>query len=311
MKTMNPEWVIDDMPDGEAALAKIERLGRIAYKSEDKIDQGERCYCVATRIAVVPVYSCKINVEAKPVPHLYRTPAVVGSCELCRGTGWVREPSSHKFVRMILKAEREARMVLMVEQMLDEGILDDQHPMYQEHRQAKARKIVQDICQHMKDNPAHESVIEHCSATVIFTSNRGFTHELVRHRLSAFTQESTRFCDYDKGKFGSEITVIRRELPSTVKAEDGWLAEWEQAMTDAEAHYKNLRRMGLPPELARDALNNATKATIGMTANFREWNHVFKMRCPSPAHPDMRGLMQPLRQEFRRRVPIVFDGAPE
>lgn len=278
MKQVSAEWRIDDMPDGEAALAKIERLGRIAYKSEGLIDPGEKC---------------KGDYNINQV------------CRACDGSGWLRHPSSHKFVRMILKAERQAKMVILAREYMEsfvEGPVDvrDMPPEAWE-------KLVGNIVQYMDENPAHESVIEHVSATVVFTSNRGFTHEIVRHRLASFTQESTRYCDYNKGKFGGEITVIEQPYYTSPEADVMALSIWQEAMKHAEYYYKELRRVGVPPQIARGVLPHDTKADIAVTANFREWRHVFHMRDSKAAHPDMQYLVTPLHHEFQRRVPIVFD----
>lgn len=294
MKIVEPSFEILSMPDGEEALALLERIGRIAYKSEDRIDSGE---------------------EECSECNGWRERFVGQKCEKCNGTGKIqaREPSSHKFIRMILKAERKARLIKntkgdladLIKAGLEAGNYKDVAHLMDEG----SERIVSNILDYMKENPAHESVIEHCQATVYFISNRGYTHELCRHRISSITQESTRYCDYNKGKFGSQISVIDRKLSPELqeKVQVGWRAEWEQAMKDAEYHYQTLRKMGLPPELARDVLPQALKAEVGFTANFREWTHVFKLRCSRAAHPDMRRIMIPLQDEFRSRVPIIFD----
>ena len=149
----------------------------------------------------------------------------------------------------------------------------------------------------------HESVVEHASATVRFVCDRGVTHELVRHRLAAYSQESTRYANYSKDKFGSEISVIR---PIFWKEGTGGYARWERAMADAERAYLDLVEAGARPEEARSVLPNSLKTEIVMTANLREWRHVFKLRCAGPAHPQIREIMLPLLDEFNRRMPAVF-----
>jgi len=152
----------------------------------------------------------------------------------------------------------------------------------------------------------HESVIEHSSITVKFICNRGFTHELVRHRLAAYSQESTRYCNYSKGKFDGGITVIRP--PYWYDEEDAWKYDrWHAAMTYAEEIYLKLIEAGAKPQEARGVLPIDVKTEIVITANIREWRHIFKLRCSKAAHPSMRQLMIPLRDELRKRIPIVFD----
>jgi thymidylate synthase (FAD) len=150
----------------------------------------------------------------------------------------------------------------------------------------------------------HESVIEHSSASVRFVCDRGVTHELVRHRIAAFSQESTRYCNYSKEKFGDEITVIR---PLFFKPGGPAYERWEQAMQDAETAYMELLQAGAKPEEARSVLPNSLKTEIVMTANLREWRHVFRLRCARRAHPQIREIMLPLLGEMHERIPAVFD----
>ena len=150
----------------------------------------------------------------------------------------------------------------------------------------------------------HESVIEHSSATVRFITDRGVTHELVRHRLAAYSQESTRYANYAKDRFGSEITVIR---PPFWPEDAPQYAIWKRSMEEAEAAYLALAAAGAKAQEARSVLPNSLKTEIVMTANFREWRHVFRLRCDAAAHPQIRQLMLPLLAEFHRRVPVLFD----
>jgi thymidylate synthase (FAD) len=153
-------------------------------------------------------------------------------------------------------------------------------------------------------DPPHESVIEHLSVTVRFTCDRGVSHELVRHRLASFSQESTRYCNYTAGRFGSELTFIRptRFDEWETTAREAWL----RAMEQAETSYSDMISWGLKPEQARSVLPNSLKTEIVMTANLREWRHVFRLRTSECAHPDMRALMVPLKAELCAQLPGVF-----
>jgi len=149
---------------------------------------------------------------------------------------------------------------------------------------------------------------------VRFISNRGFSHELVRHRLSSYAQESTRYCNYSKGKFDGEITCICRVdvVNDKVKSAKQALAI-STAMLDcwayAEGTYLHLTRdLGCPPELARDVLPIGLKTEVDIKANITEWRHILKLRTSKRAHPRMREVMIPLLQEFQRRAPLLFDG---
>lgn len=149
----------------------------------------------------------------------------------------------------------------------------------------------------------HESVLEHLGVTVFFEIDRGVSHEIVRHRLCAFTQESTRYCNYSKGKFGKEITVIK---PCFWQEGTELFDEWFAAMVDAERHYMRLLELGASPQQARAVLPNSLKTGIYTSCNFREWRHVMKMRCSEKAHPQMREVMIPLLKDFKTLWPVLF-----
>lgn len=191
----------------------------------------------------------------------------------------------------------------------------------------------------------HLSVIEHVSVTVRFISNRGFTHELVRHRLASYSQESTRYCNYSKDKHDNQITVIDQRkiilsymlplilLPPCNGMDEcvAWLEEkvgrtdagawrnievqhafkavgdWISAMNDAERKYLSMLEYGASPQIARGVLPIDLKTEIVMTANLREWGHVLKLRTSPAAHPNMRQLMIPLLEEFRMLFPGLYD----
>ena len=304
------------MPDGEEALRLLERIGRIAYKSEDRIDDGYRPCPVCNGIGYIdPTNNPAFHRACPNAGYVLRDGKPVMDHPVCiNGKTLQVEPSSHKFIKMILKAEQKAKMVIMVEKMLQVGVsvLDDGRREFK----FLADDIVKKVYDYMKDNAAHESVIEHCSASVEFTTNRGISHQVVRHRIATFTQESTRACNYSKGRFGSEISVIDRTFRGKLQAGEGEVLEeklkeaariWTHVNETSERGYMDLIDLGISPDIARDVLTNALKTDVGMTANFREWRLVFNLRCSMHAHPDMRALMIPLRDEFRRRIPIIFD----
>jgi thymidylate synthase (FAD) len=151
----------------------------------------------------------------------------------------------------------------------------------------------------------HESVLEHVSISVKFITNRGVTHELVRHRLASYSQESSRYCNYGKEKFGKEITVVYPEFAGT--PDECWTQNtiWHKAMKEAEANYFSLLELS-STEYARGVLPNDLKTEIVMTANLREWRHIFKVRCAPAAHPHIRSLLIPLRDKFFEELPEVF-----
>ena len=163
----------------------------------------------------------------------------------------------------------------------------------------------------------HEAMLEHSSLSIKFIVDRGVSHELVRHRIASFAQESTRYVNYSLEKFGNEINVIdikggvqldRRMVECFSKEEiDCVLEEWEFAMKDAEKHYLKLIELGATPQIARSVLPNSTKTEIVITANYREWRNFFKLRIPETAHPQMREVTVPLLEDLKRQIPIIFD----
>ena len=154
-------------------------------------------------------------------------------------------------------------------------------------------------------NFKHESVLEHGSITVRFVVDRGVSHELVRHRLASFSQESTRYCNYGKDKFGNEITVIDIQ-PAFPDTSISAYSVWEQCCKSAEYTYFRMLECGCTPQQARSVLPNSLKTEVVMTANPREWRHVFKVRCHRDAHPQMREVMVPLHKEFADHWPALF-----
>ena len=203
MKEIRPSFEIMDDIDGAKILQKLERCGRVCYKSEDKITEG----------------------------------------------------SAEKFIGMILKS-------------------------------------------------GHESVLEHEKLTVKFICDRGVTHEIVRHRIASYSQESTRYCNYSKDKFGNELTFIR---PCFWADDSEEYAVWKQAMEEIEKTYVKLISLGAKPEEARSILPNSLKTEIVCTMNLREWRHSFRLRTADRAHPQIREISVALLDELKKRIPVIFD----
>lgn len=203
MKETRPSFEIMDDIDGAKILQKLERCGRVCYKSEDKITEG----------------------------------------------------SAEKFIGMILKS-------------------------------------------------GHESVLEHEKLTVKFICDRGVTHEIVRHRIASYSQESTRYCNYSKDKFGNELTFIR---PCFWADDSEEYAVWKQAMEEIEKTYVKLISLGAKPEEARSILPNSLKTEIVCTMNLREWRHFFRLRTAERAHPQIREISVALLDELKKRIPVIFD----
>lgn len=158
----------------------------------------------------------------------------------------------------------------------------------------------------------HESVIEHISLSVRFVVDRGVSHELVRHRLASFSQESTRYCNY--GKKGVTFVIppwcsispgeygIGTPVRSYVTADSLWF----QSMWEAAISYNLLLQQGWTPQQARSVLPNSLKTEVVMTANLREWRHILNLRTSKVAHPQMLEVMIPLLRELQSILPVIF-----
>lgn len=147
---------------------------------------------------------------------------------------------------------------------------------------------------------SHEAIIEHEKVTVRIICDRGVAHEIVRHRLASYCQESTRYCNYKS----LGIWVIE---PFFFVGDDKKYLAWKRAMESSERAYNDLIEVGATPQEARTVLPNSLKTEIVMTYNLREWRHFFKLRCSKGAHPQMREITIPLLKEFQKRIPILFD----
>lgn len=150
----------------------------------------------------------------------------------------------------------------------------------------------------------HESVIEHEKVTVKIICDRGVTHEIVRHRLASYSQESTRYCNYSNERFGKELTLIK---PIFWEEDSKEYLLWLETMQRIEEAYNLLIESGATPQEARSILPNSLKTEIVVTMNLREWRHFFKLRTSGKAHPQMREVACAILDEFKRKIPVIFD----
>ncbi len=156
----------------------------------------------------------------------------------------------------------------------------------------------------------HNSVIEHQHLSVKFIVDRGVSHELVRHRLASFSQESTRYCNYSKDKFDNGLTFIQPpwvvldpHADTMSRSEELWL----NSIKATEESYLELLKEGWAPQEARSVLPNSLKTEVVMTSNLRHWMEIFTQRTAKTAHPQMREVMIPLLAEIKTKIPIIFD----
>lgn len=201
----------------------------------------------------------------------------------------ILDPISVDGIEELKKIERAARTCYKSEDKITED-------------GSSARKMVAGLIK-----SGHEAMLEHGGLSVRFVCDRGVSHELVRHRMASFAQESTRYCNYSKDKFGNELTFV---MPTLYK-DDFLDAEafdcWIETMKKCEESYMKLIKMGVSPQMARSVLPNSLKTEVVVTANWREWRHILSLRCAPDAHPDIRSLMINLLEELHDRIPVIFD----
>ena len=165
-------------------------------------------------------------------------------------------------------------------------------------------------------NRDHTAMIEHFSITVKFIIDRGISHEIVRHRMASYAQESTRYVNYSKGKYEGDIKFIDlkggmnldpkvSKLP--VEAFNAIYDEWINACQDAEEHYNKMIELGATPQIARSVLPCSVKTELVATYNMREWRHFLKLRTDKAAHPQIREITIQLLNAFKEKIPVFFD----
>lgn len=165
-------------------------------------------------------------------------------------------------------------------------------------KEGSAEKFIKNIIKR-----GHESVIEHISISAIVFTDRATSHQIVRHRIASYSQESQRYCNYSKDKFSNEITFIEPVFwneESTIKS------AWLDAMNNAAKSYFELIALGAKPEEARTVLPNSTKTELVMTMNLREWRHFLKLRTSEAADPQIREIAEMLLARFNDYLPVIF-----
>ncbi len=170
-------------------------------------------------------------------------------------------------------------------------------------------KITEDSYKNLIKNcitSGHESVLEHEKVTVRIYNDVGSYKDLTRHRFASFSIESTRYCSYDKDKYGNEIAVM-----NPVYIEDKEIyAAWKKAMEEMEKGYMEMRKLGATVDMCRELLPHSAAGEYTMTANIREWKHILKLRTSSHVHPAIRQVMIPLLKYFKEQMPEIFDTIP-
>lgn len=203
--------------------------------------------------------------------------------------------STEPYADMLRRIERIGRVCYKSEDRIEEG---------------SAEKFIRGILRR-----GHESVIEHGSITVKFICDRGVTHEIVRHRIASYSQESTRYCNYVKEKFGSQITCIDLatgfQYDLNDEADRQKYQVWQEAMENAERSYFRMIELGASPQEARSVLPNSLKTELVATMDLREWRHFLRLRADAAAHPQCREVARMLLDRFVKDYPVFFEDLAE
>ena len=166
-------------------------------------------------------------------------------------------------------------------------------------------KITEDSYKNLITNcitRGHESVLEHEKVTVRIYSDVGSYKDLTRHRFASFSVESTRYCSYDKDKYGNEIAFI-----NPVYIENKEMYEtWKKTMQEIENSYIEMKKLGATTDMCRELLPHSTAGEYTMTANIREWKHILSLRTTKHVHPSIRQVLIPLLKYFKEEMPEIF-----
>jgi thymidylate synthase (FAD) len=271
MKLINPSFeILEQAPGIQGVKKQIERAGRTCYKSEDKITDT----------------SCEEFVD--------RMVNSGHGAMLEHGTVYLKFDNTRKWVSEY-SLEDSTYMgsfftnnkYSKVNQVGDMMYVTTNYRVLVENNRLDYLHFICEPTEH------HEKRV-----TVKFICDRGVSHEFVRHRTMSFAQESTRYCNYSKSKFGEELTFIAPSREMDALSQD----VFESCLSDVESHYMSLIRLGWKAQEARALLPNAVKTELVMTGFVSDWEHFFKLRCHSTAHPDARALAIPLKDEFNKLI---------
>ena len=320
MKAINAFAEILDAETGVDVLQKIELVGRTCYKSTENIKEGSAQKFVANLIKHgheamlehasfcfeisygVYKYMTEIiqyleeNEDYESFMRFTKSGRILMSGNVRAWRDLFRYINYFEFIPVCFKDFIQENPVLF--------------PEYQNKR-FNDRDLGTIKPVHTADLKTEDEVLTHLNVTVRFIVDRGISHELVRHRMASFAQESTRYCNYSKDKFGGKLTFI---IPENFRFGTPKWKVWKEQMMGAEKAYLLMIDYGVPPEMARTVLPNSLKTEVIMTANCAEWKHFFNLRAlnkTGKAHPQMMEVALPLLHEFKDMIDVVFDDLEE
>ena len=278
MKIIKPNAIeLKQQPGFEGMLKHIELCGRTCYKSEDKITE-DSCHRFVNMLrehahgAMLEHGTIYLTI---PLPHSIALDPISEDCKRMKA---INNLSSNKYTKAVcygLNYYITTNYRVIVENDWEDIMQKFQSECTEYHPKRRTFKIA---------------------------CNRGVSHEFVRHRVFSFAQESQRYCNYSKDKYGKEITFIEPIWQNNLNVDDPnnskMVYDWEDAMENIESTYFYLLECGLTPQLARGVLPNDTKTELVMTGFESEWKHFFKLRCAKDAHPEAKYLADMIKEQF-------------
>ena len=312
MKIIEPSVILLEHPfDPVGILRNVELCGRVCYKSEGNITSDSYKGFIERIVkrgheAVLEHGSLIIRLDNQYLPTWYECLVADASCT---GTALylvhTRGPSG-RVVSGNFRAWRDAlRLCIKGSLCIPEGLydaLDAYSPMFSDLL-SQVHTDKEPVTQLFEGNlKADYEIQAHMHKTLWFTCDRGVSHELVRHRPASFCQESTRYCNYSKGDFGGEITVIK---PCFLQKGTSQYETWFGACKHAETAYFDMLTADCTPQQARSVLPNSLKTEVAMTATVGEWIHFLRLRCSEAAHPQMREVATLAKDALLRDLPVM------
>lgn len=317
MQAIKPFAEIMDTEIGVDVLRKIEMVGRTCYKSTDLItkDSAPKFVTALIKSGHEAMLEHASFCFILPYGEWRGLQTIIGNLESHSWTCFLRFTKGDRYlVSGNVRAWREFMKVCYshteclpyyMKKFIEQNPI--LFPEFQKDIRYFGNKFVHLIPVKTNDLKTEEEFLTHCDVTVRWVVDRGITHEIVRHRPASFAQESTRYCNYSKDKFGNQVTFIIPE--SFTEGSPAWKV-WKDAMECAEAYYFTLINMGVTPEWARGVLGTSLKTELIMTASCGEWIHFFNLRAlnkTGKAHPQMLEVSIPLLDDFKKTIYGVFD----
>lgn len=309
MKVVLPDFeVLDEYFQQGRIIEQIERCGRVCYKSEDRITAESAIPFIRGIIkrgheSVIEMANLVLDVSSDKVDAFYEFFRIIPRfCQASQisDTRFIISGNPRSF-RDLARRFPDFSLIAAIRQEIERNhpiFFEDMTPIEIRTDYIDARLMTPEEVDKLETG----LLIKHRTLLAHITVNRAVTHELVRHRVASYLQESQRYCRYGEKRFGGEVAFIK---PCFFEEGSEEYAVWEAAMKETERIYLELLKT-VSPQAARTVLPNSCKTEIMVHANLEEWQHIFRLRASKAADPSMREIMLMMLPDFRKRFPAVF-----